>query len=124
MMATKYKDNFTEKVTIEIPNELVWNGRKYKVVNQNIEVENCCGHCIIRNHITLKMPMFYFNAGSRQQDIKEMCISMSNQETKAETYGWEDSELKTYGIMITQSLESPFVSNIMKKLNNLPVKGG
>lgn len=124
MMTTKYKDDFTEKVTIEIPKKLVWKKRKYKVVNQNIEVENCCGHCIIRNHITLKMPMFCFKAGSRLQDIKEMCVSMSNQETKAETYGWEDSELKTYGIMITQSLESPFVSNIMKKVNNFPVKGG
>ena len=124
MITTKYKDNFTEKVTIEIPKEIVWNGRKYKVVNQNIEVENCCGHCIIRNHITLKMPMLFFDAGSISQDINEICASMSDNETVAEKVGWADAEHNTYEIMIRKTLRSPFVSNIVKRVNNLPVKGG
>ena len=88
---------------IEIPKELVWKKRKYKVIKQVIEVEQCLGYCFIHNRITLKMPMFFFGAGSRLQDIKEMCISMSNQETKAEAIGWADSELKTFDILITQT---------------------
>ena len=92
-----------DKTTIEIPKELVWKKRKYKVVNQVVEVEHYCGYCIIRSLITLKLPMFYFGVGSRLQDIREMCASMSDNETKAETIGWADSELKTFDILITQT---------------------
>ena len=103
MMTTKYKDDFTEKVTIEIPKKLICNKRKYKVIKQVIEVELFFEYCIIRNRITLKMPMFFFGAGSISQDINEICASMSDNETIAEKVGWADSELKTFDILITQT---------------------
>lgn len=99
---TKYKDNFVEKVIIEIPKELISKKRKYKIINQFIEVEHFLDICIVHNDVTLKMPMFFLDVGSILKDIKEMCISMSNNEMMVQPMGWADSECKSYKILITK----------------------
>lgn len=91
-----------EKMIIKIPKELISEKRKYKIINQFIEVEHFFDNCIVYNDVTLKMPMFCINKGSILQDIKEMCVSMSNHETMVQPMGWADSECKSYKILITQ----------------------
>lgn len=115
---TKYKNNFMEKAIIETPKELIWKKRKYKVINQVIEVEHCFEYCVICNRIVLKMPMLCIDKGKILQGIKEMCASMSDHETKTYLAGWADAGCKAYEIMIMQSLQNPFLSNIMKEVND------
>lgn len=104
---TEYKDNFMEKVIIEIPKELISKKRKYEIIDQVIRVEHYFGYCIINNRIVLKMPMFCIDKGKILQDINEMCASMSDHETMVQTVGWADAECKTYEIMITQTKKLP-----------------
>lgn len=107
-----------EKLIIEIPKELISKKRKYKIINQFIEVEHFLDICIAHNDVTLKMPMFCIDKGKILQDINEMCASMSDHETMVRTVGWADAECKTYEITIMQSLQNPFLSNIVKEANN------